>query len=191
MQVVKSYRDAGATAISCLTDEPFFGGNIADFKKARQIIDKIPLLRKDFILNLYQIFQSKLIGADVVLLIAACLTAKEIAHFTAVAHELDMEVLLEIHDKSEIASICPSVDVVGINNRNLSTFVTDIRRSLDLAEFIPDKFIKISESGLSSTDTVNQLREAGFRGFLMGESFMRMANPGIALKEFILNMERE
>ena len=181
-QVVKSYEEAGAAAISCLTDEQFFGGSIDDFKAARETIKSIPLLRKDFILNLYQIFQSKLIGADVILLIAACLKAEEIVRFTAVAHELDMEVLLEIHDETELASICPDVDVVGINNRNLSNFVTDISTSFDLVNRIPDKFLKISESGLSSAEILAKLRQAGFRGFLMGESFMSSGNPGRALR---------
>jgi indole-3-glycerol phosphate synthase len=184
-QVVQSYQTEGAAAISCLTDEQFFGGNFNDFRKAREVVEKIPLLRKDFILNLYQLFQSKVIGADVVLLIAACLTADEIVRFTAVAHELDMEVLLEIHDESELASICHDADVIGINNRNLNTFVTDIQTSMDLVKLIPDKYLKISESGLSSPKTVNQLRLAGFQGFLMGESFMKMSDPGEALRSFV------
>ena len=187
-RIVQSYEAAGATAISCLTDEPFFGGNFTDFRKAREVIDQIPLLRKDFILDEYQLYQSKLIGADVVLLVAACLTAEEIARFTAIAHALDMEVLLEIHEESELASICPDADVIGINNRNLKTFVTDIRCSLNLANRIPGKFLKISESGLSHPDTVTQLRQAGFRGFLMGENFMKTDKPGETLREFIIQL---
>jgi indole-3-glycerol phosphate synthase len=183
--IVESYEAAGAAAISCLTDEPFFGGSFEDFKKAREVVKRIPLLRKDFILNEYQLFQSKIIGADVVLLIAACLTAEEIARFTSIAHDLDMEVLLEIHEESELSSICPDVDVIGINNRNLKTFVTDINCSLDLANKIPDNFIKISESGLSDPETVIQLRQAGFRGFLMGENFMKTSDPGETLMGFI------
>jgi len=184
-RIVQSFEAAGATAISCLTDELFFGGSFADFKKAREAINQIPLLRKDFILNEYQLYQSKAMGADVVLLIAACLPAEKIAHFTAIAHELDMEVLIEIHEESELSSICPDADVIGINNRNLNTFVTDIRHSLDLASRIPDWFIKISESGLSCPETVIQLRQAGFKGFLMGENFMKTSNPGEMLREFI------
>jgi len=183
--IVKSYEAAGAAAISCLTDEAFFGGSFEDFKKAREVIKRIPLLRKDFILDEYQLYQSKALGADVVLLIAACLTAEEIARFTSIAHELDMEVLLEIHEESELLSICPDVDVIGINNRNLKTFVTDIQRSLDLAKLIPDNFIKISESGISNTETVIQLRKAGYSGFLIGESFMRNNDPEEALRGFI------
>jgi len=189
-QTVRSYEAAGAAAISCLTDEPFFGGSIADFRKAREVVH-IPLLRKDFILDEYQLYQSKAIGADVVLLIAACLTKEAIARFTALAHDLDMEVLIEIHEESEITSIPPDADVVGINNRNLKTFITDIQYSLDLVNRIPGNFIKISESGLSSPETVNQLRQAGFCGFLMGENFMKADNPGEALREFIGEMRGE
>ena len=184
-KVVQSYEVAGAAAISCLTDEPFFGGSLADFEKARETVKQIPLLRKDFILDEYQLYQSKMMGADVILLIAACLTKEEISRFTAVAHDLDMEVLLEIHEEPELASICPDIDVVGINNRNLKTFITDIRHTLDLASKIPDRFLKISESGLSDPETVIQLRRAGFRGFLMGENFMKTADPGETLREFI------
>jgi indole-3-glycerol phosphate synthase len=183
--IVRSYEEAGAAAISCLTDEPFFGGSFTDFEKAREVINRIPLLRKDFILDEYQLFQSKLMGADVILLIAACLTAEEIVRFTAIAHALDMEVLLEIHDESELASICPDVDVIGVNNRNLKTFVTDIRHTIELASRIPKQFLKISESGLSRPETVIELRQAGFRGFLMGENFMKTTDPGESLREFI------
>jgi indole-3-glycerol phosphate synthase len=183
--IVRSYEMAGAAAISCLTDEAFFSGSFDDFKKARKVIANIPLLRKDFILDEYQLYQSKLMGADVVLLIAACLKAEDIARFTEIAHTLDMEVLLEIHDESELASICPNVDVIGINNRNLKTFVTDIRHTIELASRIPDRFLKISESGLSRPETVIQLRQTGFKGFLMGENFMKTDNPGESLREFI------
>jgi indole-3-glycerol phosphate synthase len=183
--IVRSYEEAGAAAISCLTDEPFFGGSFDDFRKAREVIAGIPLLRKDFILDEYQLYQSKLMDADVILLIAACLTADEIARFTAIAHALDMEVLLEIHDKLELAYICADVDVIGVNNRNLKTFVTDIRHTIELANHIPDRFLKISESGLSRPETVIELRQAGFKGFLMGENFMKTTDPGESLREFI------
>ena len=184
-QIVRSYEIAGAAAISCLTDEPFFGGSFSDFEKARRVIEHIPLLRKDFILDEYQLYQSKLMGADVILLIAACLTTDEIAYFTAVSHALDMEVLLEIHDETELALICPEVDVIGVNNRNLKTFVTDIQRTIDLSSRIPEHILKISESGISHPETVIQLREAGFLGFLMGETFMKTNDPGESLREFI------
>jgi len=183
--IVQSYEAAGAAAISCLTDEPFFGGSFEDFRKARDTIDRIPLLRKDFIVDEYQLYQSKAMGADVVLLIAACLTVEEIARFTSIAHDLEMEVLLEIHEESELPSICPDADVIGINNRNLKNFVTDIKHTLDLASRIPEHFVKISESGLSNPETVIQLRQAGFQGFLMGENFMKTNEPGETLREFI------
>jgi indole-3-glycerol phosphate synthase len=188
--IVRSYEAAGATAISCLTDENFFGGGFLDFRKARAVISRIPLLRKDFIIDEYQVYQSKVMGADVILLIAACLTQEETARFTGIAHELEMEVLLEIHNEAELAYIQSNVDVVGINNRDLKTFVTDIRHTIELAHRIPAELVKISESGLSQTETVIQLRKEGFKGFLMGENFMKTSEPGEALLKFIQIMER-
>jgi indole-3-glycerol phosphate synthase len=186
--IVQTYEAYGATAISCLADEKFFGGGFDDFKKARAVISKIPLLRKDFIIDEYQVYQSKVMGADVILLIAACLTLEETARFTKIAHELDMEILLEIHSEEELSYIQSDTDVVGINNRNLKTFVTDIRHTIELASKIPDTFLKISESGLSNPQTVIDLREKGFKGFLMGENFMKTPDPGKALREFIKQM---
>jgi indole-3-glycerol phosphate synthase len=189
--VVSGYEKAGASAISVLTDEVFFGGGFSDFKKARNSITQIPLLRKEFIVDEYQLYQSKAMGADVVLLIAACLTPEETFRFTGIAHELEMEVLLEIHRESELAYIQPAVDVVGINNRNLKTFVTDIRHTIDLAHKIPEDYLKISESGLSQVETVVNLREEGFQGFLMGENFMKTNDPALALKTFIEGVKKE
>jgi indole-3-glycerol phosphate synthase len=183
--IVKSYEASGAAAISSLTDEQFFGGGFTDFRKARSVIRKIPLLRKDFIVDEYQIYQSKAMGADVILLIAACLSPDETFRFTELAHELGMEVLLEIHNEEELAYIRPNIDVVGINNRDLKTFVTDIRHTIELAHKIPDDYVKISESGLSKPETVIKLRKAGFKGFLMGENFMKTEDPGETLKAFI------
>jgi indole-3-glycerol phosphate synthase len=183
--IVVDYEQAGATAISILTDEKFFGGTFHDFHRARKRIKQIPLLRKDFIVDEYQIYQSKVMGADVILLIAACLTKEETFRFTEIAHELNMEVLLEIHNEEELAYIQPNIDVAGINNRDLKTFVTNIQHTIDLANKIPDNYVKISESGLSKPETVIQLRQAGFKGFLMGENFMKTADPGLALKDFI------
>jgi indole-3-glycerol phosphate synthase len=184
-RIVRAYEAAGAAAVSCLTDEKFFGGSFEDFRKARGVISRIPLLRKDFIVDEYQIYQSKVMGADVILLIAACLTQEETVRFTEIAHELDMEVLLEIHSEEELAYIQPNIDVVGINNRNLKTFATNIRHTIELANQIPDAFLKISESGLSDPQTVIDLRKQGFKGFLMGENFMKTAQPGETLCEFI------
>lgn len=183
--IVQAYEASGATAVSCLTDEKFFGGGFEDFKKARAAICRIPLLRKDFIVDEYQVYQSKVMGADVILLIAACLTKEETVRFSEIAHELDMEVLLEIHSEKELSCLQPLIDVVGINNRNLKTFATDIRHTVELADKIPDTFLKISESGLSSPQTVIDLRKKGFRGFLMGENFMKTNHPGETLNEFI------
>ena len=184
-EVVKGYADAGATAVSILTDTEFFGGRFFDFKKARKAVDTIPFLRKDFIVDEYQIYQSKVLGADVILLIAACLSQDEVRHFTQIAHDLNLEVLLEIHDESELDYIQPEIDVVGINNRNLKTFVTDIQRTIDLSHQIPNEYVKISESGLSQPETLIELRKAGFKGFLMGENFMKTDNPALALQQFI------
>jgi indole-3-glycerol phosphate synthase len=189
--IVVGYEQAGATAISILTDEKFFGGTFHDFHRARKRIKQIPLLRKDFIVDEYQVYQSKVMGADVILLIAACLTKEETFRFTEIAHELNMEVLLEIHNEEELAYIQPNVDVVGINNRDLKTFVTDIRHTIDLANRIPDSYVKISESGLSKPETVIQLRQAGFKGFLMGENFMKNEAPDVALEKFISELNTE
>jgi indole-3-glycerol phosphate synthase len=186
--IVREYEAAGAAAVSCLTDELFFGGGFSDFKKARAILTRIPLLRKDFIVDEYQVYQSKAMGADVILLIAACLSWEETFRMTEIAHELDMEVLLEIHNEEELTYIQPNIDVVGINNRDLKTFKTDIRHTLELAQRIPENYVRISESGLSDPETVIQLRGKGFKGFLMGENFMKTKEPGKALREFIKSL---
>jgi indole-3-glycerol phosphate synthase len=186
--VVNGYENAGAAAISVLTDEPFFGGSFSDFRNARKAVTKIPLLRKDFIVDEYQLYQSKAMGADVVLLIAACLTLEESLRFSQIAGELDMEVLLEIHNEEELAYIQPFVDVVGINNRDLKTFATDIQHTIRLSRKIPEEYLKISESGLSQAETVVNLRKEGFKGFLMGENFMKTENPAQTLKEFIIQL---
>jgi indole-3-glycerol phosphate synthase len=188
-KTVSGYRAAGATAISCLTDEPFFGGSFSDFKRARAACGNLPLLRKDFIIDEYQLYQSKAMGADAILLIAACLSREETFRFTDIAHALDMEVLLEIHAGEELAHIQPGVDVVGINNRNLKTFATDVRHTIALAHKIPTACVKISESGLANPATVVQLRCEGFRGFLMGEHFMKTAEPEKALADFITQLK--
>jgi indole-3-glycerol phosphate synthase len=184
-KTVQGYKTSGASALSCLTDECFFGGGFSDFKRARAAAEGLPVLRKDFIIDEYQIYQSKVMGADLILLIAACLSREETFRFTEIAHALDMEVLLEIHTEKELDYIQPNVDIVGVNNRNLKTFVTDIRHTIDLAHKIPEEYVKISESGLSEPETVLRLRKEGFNGFLMGENFMKARDPAQALKEFI------
>lgn len=182
--IVPGYAEAGAAACSILTDTTYFGGSSDDLQEARRLVN-IPLLRKDFIIDEYQICEARIWGADVILLIAAALTPDDVKHLSLFAHSLGLEVLLEIHDVCELAHICPSVDVVGINNRNLATFTTDVQTSFELEGQIPGMYLRISESGISSPDTVRRLREAGFRGFLMGENFMKETDPAEALRHFI------
>jgi indole-3-glycerol phosphate synthase len=184
-KIASDYEAAGAAAVSCLTDGSFFGGYFEDFSRVRANIKNIPLLRKDFIIDEYQIYHSKAIGADVILLIAACISPAETANFIEIAHGLDMEVLLEIHREEELSHIHPDTDTVGINNRSLNTFKTDINHAEKLSSSIPGNYLKISESGLSNPETVIKLRKTGFQGFLIGENFMKTASPGDTLREFI------
>lgn len=186
--VVPGYAAAGAAACSILTDTTYFGGSPDDLQEARKLVN-IPLLRKDFIIDEYQICEARIWGADVILLIAAALTPIEVDRLSRFAHSLGLEVLLEVHDTCELAHICPSVDVVGINNRNLATFVTNVQTSFELAGQIPGEYLRISESGISSPDTVRRLREAGFRGFLMGENFMKETDPAEVLHHFIKELK--
>jgi len=183
-EVVKAYEENGAAGISVLSDEKYFGGSNEDLIKTRQIID-IPLLRKDFIINEYQVVETKSIGADVILLIAACLTQKEVKGLARTAKNLGLEVLLELHNEKEIDHICDETELIGINNRNLKTFEVDIERSIRMAEMIPAAKIKIAESGISSADDVRLFRMSGFKGFLIGENFMKENDPGKAFKEFV------
>jgi indole-3-glycerol phosphate synthase len=182
--IVSAYQQAGCTAVSVLTDYTYFGGTINDFKTARAVL-KCPMLRKDFMIDPYQIYESKVLGADVVLLIASALTLDEAYDLGELAHELEMEVLLEIHNEAELDYISRFTDLVGVNNRNLSTFETNVQVSFNLAAKIPSDTILISESGLSDPSTVKSLREIGYRGFLMGENFMKHDKPGDALVSFI------
>lgn len=182
--VVPFYSLKGASAISVLTDYDFFGGTLADLNKS-QVLTDTPLLRKDFIIDTYQLYQAKLSGASAILLIASALSVKECIELGTTAKDLGMDVLLEIHNEQELGHINDNVDVVGINNRNLGTFVTDIQISFDLGCKIPKEFLKISESGISDPKTVKDLRKEGFKGFLMGENFMKAKNPAKALGDFI------
>jgi len=182
--VIPFYSQNGASAISVLTDMEFFGGNLADLEQARNLTD-IPLLRKDFTIDEYQLYQAKSAGASAILLIASALTITETKKLATKAKELELDVLLEIHNEQELNHINDKVDMVGVNNRNLGTFVTDIQISFDLADKIPNDFIKISESGISQPQTVIDLQSVGYKGFLMGENFMKTENPGKALEEFI------
>lgn len=183
-EIVPQYERGGAAAVSVLTDGSFFGGSLGDLHRVRPLVN-LPLLRKDFVIDPYQIYQAKAMGADFVLLIAAALSPAVVKEFAQLAHGLGLEVLLELHVEEELDCICPEVDVVGINNRNLKTFVTDVETSFRLGEKIPSEYVKISESGISSPQTVRELRSAGFRGFLMGENFMKEDEPGAALAAFI------
>jgi len=181
-EVTKGYSAAGAVGLSVLTDQDFFGGNFDDFLAARAANPQTPMLRKDFMVDEYQLWEAKAIGADLVLLIAACLTPGEVQQLSQKAHELGMEVLLEVHNREELEqTLCETVDIVGVNNRNLKNFVTSVEVSLELAEMIPDTFVKISESGLKDAETIWQLYDAGYKGFLIGETFMKTADPAAAL----------
>lgn len=178
------YCTAGASGISILTDEPFFGGTPQDLITARPLVD-CPILRKEFIVDEYQLFEANAMGADVILLIASALSVDETKALAKQAKALGLEVLLEIHNKEELAHINEFVDMVGVNNRNLKTFEVSIDVSKELASLIPDEFVKISESGISAPETVLELRKYGYKGFLMGENFMKTEYPVLSLKEFI------
>ena len=179
-----SYEQNGAAALSILTDEMYFGGSLDYIRKARPLVN-LPILRKDFIIDEYQLFQARHIGADAVLLIAADLSKQEVRSLTALAHDLALEVLLELHSEHELDYADIEVDAIGVNNRNLGTFVTDVQNSFRLASQLPQDKVLVSESGISNPDTIRLLREAGYRGFLIGETFMKTNNPGEALKNFI------
>jgi indole-3-glycerol phosphate synthase len=178
------YMQAGASALSVLTDTEFFGGKNEDLSIARKF-NYCPILRKDFIIDEYQIVEAKSIGADVILLIAAILDPAKIKSLGSVAKKLGLEVLLEIHSKEELESLNEFVDIVGVNNRNLNDFTVDILHSFTLVDSIPKGFLKISESGISSPKTIHELKAAGFNGFLMGENFMKSSRPEKACEDFI------
>lgn len=183
-EIIPSYVEAGATALSILTDEKFFGGSLKDIRTARPLVE-IPILRKDFIIDEYQLYQAKIVGADAVLLIAAALERERCNELAEQAHELGLEVLLEIHSSDELAYIDKKIDMVGINNRNLGTFFTDVENSFRLAGQLPQDAVLVSESGISDPEIVKRLRLAGFRGFLIGETFMKTQQPGETLQNFL------
>jgi indole-3-glycerol phosphate synthase len=184
VEVTTGYAHAGATGLSVLTDSGFFGGDYNDLVKARQNND-IPMLRKDFIIDEYQVFETKSIGADVMLIIAAALDQKEIHSLTELAQNLGLEVLIEIHHEDELTKVPDDVDILGVNNRDLTTFNVGIEQSLKIARTLGDDVLKISESGLNSSDTIKTLIGAGFNGFLIGEAFMKTDNPAKACKNLI------
>jgi indole-3-glycerol phosphate synthase len=181
--VTKAYAKLGASGLSVLTDKAFFGGSANDLEKAR--VNEIPILRKDFIVDEYQIVQARAIGADVVLLIAACLSPAKVKRYAAFARKMGLEVLLEIHHEGELDHICDETDMVGVNNRDLKTFKVDIETSLQLINKIPTNKIAIAESGISDVETIVTLKQAGFKGFLIGETFMKEADPAIAFADFV------
>jgi len=184
-EVVKGYETAGACGISVLTDGKYFGGSLDDLLLARASVN-IPLLRKEFIVDEYQILEAKAFGADLILLIAAVLTRDEIKSLSEFAKKLGLEVLLEVHNQEELEkSIMPSLDMIGVNNRNLKTFEVSLDFSKELAAQIPNDFVKVSESGISSIEAINELRPYGYNGFLIGENFMKTDNAGKAAIEFI------
>ena len=191
-EITQGYAQAGAVCLSVLTDFEFFGGTKDDLLKARAANPTTPILRKDFMIDEYQIYEAKAWGADVILLIAACLSPAEIESFSKKAHELGLEVLLEIHDQAELdRSPLENVDVVGVNNRNLKNFAeNNVNASLVLANKIPASVLKISESCISQPETIRLLQSVGYKGFLMGETFMKETNPGFALRDFLENVEK-
>jgi indole-3-glycerol phosphate synthase len=171
--------------MSVLTDTNYFGGSLDDLLLARAVAS-FPLLRKEFIIDPYQIIEAKAYGADAILLIAASLSSEELKDFSALAKSLNLDVLLEVHNLEELEkSMLPTVDLLGVNNRNLKTFEVSIEISKSLSGLIPKEFVKVSESGISATETIKELKEYGFDGFLIGETFMKTENPGLSAKLFI------
>ncbi len=187
-QVTKDYVDAGASGLSILTDYEYFGGSLSNLTKARETNPNIPILRKDFMIDEYQIIEAKAFGTDVILLIAACLEKEQAKILAKKAKELGLDVLMEIHNEKELEIVNDFVDIVGVNNRNLKTFEVNVETSVNLSKLIPDRFVKISESGLAGAETIRYLRESGFKGFLIGESFMKTDNPGEACKKLIMKL---
>ena len=182
-EVTTAYAQYGASGISVLTDTDFFGGSLDDLLAAT--INEVPLLRKDFMIDEYQLVEAKAYGAEVILLIAACLTPQEVKTMAATAKSLGLEVLLEIHNDEELDHICDAVDLVGVNNRNLKTFEVSIDTSLGLINKIPKEKPAVAESWISDVDTNVTLRQAGFKGFLIGENVMKQASPSIAFADFV------
>lgn len=188
-EIVQAYEASGAAAVSVLTDRDYFGGRLDDLVEARAHLS-IPLLRKDFVVDRYQITESKAYGADIILLIAAALTSEEIRALSAYAKSLGLNVLLEVHTRAELETNCwDTVDAIGVNNRNLHDFSVSISHSLELVDLIPDAYFKISESGISDPETISRLKKAGFQGFLIGENFMKTTDPAAAIAQFCASLK--
>ena len=187
--VAKGYQDAGVCGMSVLTDGKYFGGSLDDLIIARASCN-LPLLRKEFIIDSYQILEAKAFGADVILLIAAILTRDEIKEYSKLAKDLELDVLLEVHNEEELfKSLMSSLDMLGVNNRNLKTFEVSLDTSKHLSELIPSDFVKVSESGISSIEAIKDLQPYGYKGFLIGENFMKTDNPGVSASAFIKTLE--
>ena len=190
-ELATGYIQAGATALSILTDYEFFGGSLEDLDAARQVC-VCPILRKDFILNEYQIIEAKSFGADVILLIAKILSPEQIKTLSKFARSLGLEVLLEIHDRAELdTNPLGDVDLLGVNNRDLTKFTVDISRSIELAPSVPETMCKISESGINTKDDILTLRQHGFKGFLIGESFMRSPDPAGQCQKLVSALQQK
>lgn len=189
-EITTGYIESGASALSILTDREFFGGSADDLKSAR-VVNQCPILRKDFIIDQYQIHEAKSMGADAILLIAALLSKDEIERFSALAHDLGLEVLMEVHDKDEIDKYVSGIDVLGVNNRNLKNFTIDVRHSIDLYRELPGNPVKISESGIQSEQEMILLHKTGYQGFLIGTQFMKTSDPVRACRELLESYQRE
>lgn len=187
LEVVSAYEKFGASGISILTDRDFFGGHFYDVLSVRDEL-KTPILRKDFMIDEYQFYEAKAIGADAVLLIASCLSSAQVQEFTELAHELNLEVLLEIHTEDELKHCNKTIDLVGINNRNLKDFKVDLQHSVNLKNMLPKEHLSIAESGIYSLENFKFLKEKGFDAFLMGEYFMKNENPAKAFEEFSISI---
>lgn len=182
--ITKAYARQGASGLSVLTDEKYFSGTNEDLQQARAV-NEIPVLRKDFIIDEYQVIEAKAIGSDVILLIAECLSTERVKQLAKLAAELGMETLLEVHSEPQLKKINGDIHLVGINNRDLSTFTVSIQRSFDLVNKLPAEVSKIAESGISNPETIRELKQAGFHGFLVGERFMKEEDPGAAFGRFV------
>ena len=183
-EVVAGYEKFGAAVISVLTDEQFFGGSFDDLIDAKNVLN-IPILRKDFIVDEYQVYETKAIGADLMLLIAECLTKDEVYNLAKTAKEIGLEVLLELHSEDQLEKVNEFIDLIGINNRNLKNFEVDIEKSKQILKQLPKDLIKVAESGISDPETVKELRQAGFQAFLIGENFMKAENTTLAFEQFV------
>jgi len=184
-QIIHGYDRADVCGISVLTDKEYFGGSLDDLRNARNLTN-IPILRKEFIIDKYQLIEAKAYGADVILLIAACLNKHQIINLSAFAKEIGLEVLIEVHNENELEKcLIDTIDIIGVNNRNLKTFEVDINTSIKLSNIIPEKYLKISESGISNYDEIRKLRNHGFKGFLIGELFMKNNDPGKEVLDLI------